>query len=281
MISSYHSLTNFLVDFIGARVKVVTDMTPWPPDKLLRVSVNSFGFGGANAHCILDHISTLIPNYLKYGFPRASGVTNGTQSKGMNMANRINRTNGTNGALGNPEEFETIKTSEANNEVKRNGVNGHHLDEEDDNIHIDAASFLGIKSDTKTRQLVLLPFSAHTEHSLKANIASIGNVIQHYSLADLAYTLSARRSKFSYRSFALVNSESPSEVLSAETMPWPVQPKTQSLAVGFVFTGQGAQWQGMGAQLFEYAVFRSSIAALDEILAKLSFAPSWKLYGKV
>ncbi|GKZ30068.1 putative Hybrid PKS-NRPS biosynthetic cluster [Aspergillus brasiliensis] len=34
---------------------VPTEPTPWPPAQVRRASVNSFGFGGTNAHCILEH----------------------------------------------------------------------------------------------------------------------------------------------------------------------------------------------------------------------------------
>ena len=37
-----------------ARLTVPTEPTPWPADRSERVSVNSFGLGGANAHVILD-----------------------------------------------------------------------------------------------------------------------------------------------------------------------------------------------------------------------------------
>lgn len=34
--------------------KVPTSLTEWPKDKLLRASINNFGYGGANAHVILE-----------------------------------------------------------------------------------------------------------------------------------------------------------------------------------------------------------------------------------
>ncbi|RYP05939.1 hypothetical protein DL764_003473 [Monosporascus ibericus] len=52
---------NPAIDFEKERVQVVTEITPWPSDKLRRISINSFGYGGANAHCILDHPSLVVP----------------------------------------------------------------------------------------------------------------------------------------------------------------------------------------------------------------------------
>jgi acyl transferase domain-containing protein len=50
-------LTEFLriVDFKDGRLRVVCYLAPWPKTtKYRRVSVNGFGYGGANAHVILD-----------------------------------------------------------------------------------------------------------------------------------------------------------------------------------------------------------------------------------
>ncbi|KAI1823452.1 hypothetical protein F4861DRAFT_549734 [Xylaria intraflava] len=66
---------------------------PWPTDGLRRASVNSFGFGGANAHVILDdafhylqsrgirgcHNTVTSPKY-----PKAPGASNGTAHEGVN-----------------------------------------------------------------------------------------------------------------------------------------------------------------------------------------------------
>ena len=52
------------IDFDRSRVKVVTEMTPWPPSKpIKRASINSFGYGGANAHCIIEGIESIVPGY--------------------------------------------------------------------------------------------------------------------------------------------------------------------------------------------------------------------------
>ncbi|EFE31625.1 polyketide synthase, putative [Trichophyton benhamiae CBS 112371] len=42
------------IPFVDCKLTVPTEPTPWPEDRLERVSVNSFGIGGANAHVILE-----------------------------------------------------------------------------------------------------------------------------------------------------------------------------------------------------------------------------------
>ena len=47
--------------------------------------------------------------------------------------------------------------------------------------------------------------------------------------------------------------------------------------IGFVFTGQGAQWYAMGRQLLQYPVFLKSMEDSDRILKKLG--SRWSLLG--
>ncbi|KAL6824852.1 putative polyketide synthase [Trichoderma camerunense] len=48
------------IDFKNWRVKVPTEVTDWPIAGIRRISVNSFGFGGSNAHVVIDEA----PGYL-------------------------------------------------------------------------------------------------------------------------------------------------------------------------------------------------------------------------
>lgn len=42
------------IDFQASRVRVSNRAVPWPKQSLRRASVNSFGFGGANAHAVIE-----------------------------------------------------------------------------------------------------------------------------------------------------------------------------------------------------------------------------------
>ena len=42
-------------------VEIVTSPTPWPETRVPRASINSFGYGGANAHAIIEAASSHVP----------------------------------------------------------------------------------------------------------------------------------------------------------------------------------------------------------------------------
>ncbi|KAK6859116.1 hypothetical protein PG995_004969 [Apiospora arundinis] len=51
------------LDFHGGSLKIVQKLTPWPIEQTYRrASVNSFGYGGANAHAILDAAESYLGN---------------------------------------------------------------------------------------------------------------------------------------------------------------------------------------------------------------------------
>jgi acyl transferase domain-containing protein len=55
--------------------------------------------------------------------------------------------------------------------------------------------------------------------------------------------------------------------------------ETEPLRIGFVFTGQGAQWNAMGRELYEqYPVFASTLNACDKCLE--SFGASFSVIGE-
>ncbi|TID07622.1 Compactin diketide synthase mokB [Colletotrichum higginsianum] len=56
----------------SAKLKVPTEALPWPTDRLERVSVNSFGIGGSNAHVLLESAAC-------FGLPPPAKLANGTK----------------------------------------------------------------------------------------------------------------------------------------------------------------------------------------------------------
>lgn len=195
------------VDFDRLNVRVVTSMTPWPQGSLRRASVNSFGYGGANAHCILDHESAFQSQLLDC-LPLGS-LLNPKPNGEMHRNKRI----GSNSSL--TTRYEKV------------------------NQHSD------------THRLVLLPFSAHNEDSLSANVDAVGEVIERYSLADVAYTLSARRSKFYHRSFCILDACT-REFGNSNTMRSRMGIKTQPSQIAFIFTGMNLSHIKSGQMLIQF-----------------------------
>ena len=283
------------IDFAGSRVKVVTEMTPWPASKpIKRASINSFGYGGANAHCIIESIETLVPGYQ----PCTSRDSSKASSQIVSRASSITHSSSSSVAstppstpverkidakdleLGQPEGPESGEVELPLNRVRKSEetttknatINDHRAQ-----IPGSTQTIVNSIKFTKNgvRRLILLPVSGHDDYSLKANISALSSVADQYDPTDLAYTLSARRSKFFLRAFAVADADSPSSALNEATMTFGKSAATTQ-SVGFIFTGQGAQWAGMGSHLFiEYESYRRTIRYLDSILRQVPEPPSW------
>lgn len=97
------------------------------------------------------------------------------------------------------------------------------------------------------------------------------------TLDQLAFTLSSRRSQMLWRAFA-VNTDA--EVKQEAKILSPVKPIRSSTDTGlaFVFTGQGAQYVGMGLDLMCYPIFAQTLREVDDIYATLGCG--WSIFGK-
>ena len=94
-------------------------------------------------------------------------------------------------------------------------------------------------------------------------------------LGRLAYTLSERRSQLPWRSFVLADSIMQLRD-GLDTMPKAVR-ASAGLTLGFIFTGQGAQWIGMGRGLLQHPTFQHSLSKSQTILQELGCV--WKING--
>lgn len=95
-------------------------------------------------------------------------------------------------------------------------------------------------------------------------------------LRQLAFTLIHRRTKFPWRSFAIVGGDS--EVDTAKVREEATRSDSSKLGIAYVFTGQGAQYAGMGKQLLVYQVFADTLRAIGAIYK--SFGAEWDVIGE-
>ncbi|KAL8860961.1 MAG: hypothetical protein Q9178_002716 [Gyalolechia marmorata] len=121
--------------------------------------------------------------------------------------------------------------------------------------------------------------SANDEASLIANIKALSNHLINprvkVGLVDIAYTLSDRRSHLFHRAFLTTRNTEFDETaftLGKNTSDAP--------RIGFIFTGQGAQWPQMGKDVLNFFPWTISILKeLDATLHNLPDGPTWSLIG--
>lgn len=173
--------------------------------------------------------------------------------------------------------LESLASAISNSSLK--GIsNGFHLTTPkmtNDNLSLTFSN--GLSTKVVPRIFVL---SAFSEKSLLSAAANLQEWISRYqpdtqTLKDMSYTLALHRSRLSWR-FSTVASTA-EELTSELTRVDSLKSKIGSFAhITFIFTGQGAQWHGMGRELIlESKVFERSIIKSDKLLD--SFGCAWSL----
>ena len=133
----------------------------------------------------------------------------------------------------------------------------------------------GNKEPPEALKRKVITLSGHDERAVREQARSLGFYLERRPeafeinlLNNVAYTVGQRRTVFPWR--LAISGSSAAEAmrqLAADSKPSRV---SRSSAVGFVFTGQGAQWHAMGRELLPaYPVFRQTMEAIDDYLASL------------
>lgn len=183
-----------------------------------RASVNNFGFGGSNAHVIIE----------------------GARNNILSNATDVSKANGHENEKHSPEES------------------------------------------LRTRLFVL---SAFDEAAGRRQTETLSEYLKGKDekskgfLDDLAFTLCERRSTQPWRaSFPADSISNLIDCLSTENIKF--SNASKKISLGFVFTGQGAQWHAMGRELISaYPVFRESLIRADGCLKELG--ASWSLMDEL
>ncbi|KAI9042421.1 putative LovB-like polyketide synthase [Aspergillus affinis] len=202
------------VEFENWKLEIPTNPKDWKVKNSeipRRVSINSFGYGGTNAHVILEEYTSAVPLPDAYDMPASL-------------------------------------------------------------VHM------------VQKRPYLVPLSSHSEKAGKLMADKLAAYLQSdvkVSPEVFAMALSQRRTMHRFRSFA-IGPSTESLVRSLEEPIPAAQWKSKMGAVprvGFVFTGQGAQWFGMGRALIEQCpLYLQSLQKCDQILQSLDeHRPSWSI----
>ncbi|KAK2038839.1 KR domain-containing protein [Colletotrichum somersetense] len=188
------------IPFETNNLKVPVEPTQWPEDRSERVSVNSFGIGGANAHVVIESAASF---------------------------------------LGRPPRPSVMELSA-----------------------------------TTVGKAHLMVYSANTADSLRRQVVNNQKYTSEHPdfLDDVSYTLGSRRSHLPHRAFSVME-----DGIDLHTSPLGKAPSAPA-DLALVFTGQGAQWPQMGAELLKTnRVFAQSMRKMDKILSMLPDGPPWTL----
>ena len=197
------------------KLKIPTSIQKWPSQSVRRASVFNFGYGGSNAHVIVESASSYFATH---------GIS----------------------------------------QIRP------------------ASSLIPRDSSFETKVFSL---SAHTRSAAIQQARNLASHLrerrEHFNqdkFDSLAFTLGCRRSNLLWK--LAVSASSVSELiekLDSKDLRYMEAKKKPRL--GFVFTGQGAQWHAMGRELISvYPVFRNSLVKSNTCLERLG-AP-WSLLGQ-
>ncbi|KAK7569271.1 hypothetical protein JOL62DRAFT_495686 [Phyllosticta paracitricarpa] len=208
---------NPAIKFSDWKITVPQKLMDWKPgpNGIRRASINSFGYGGTNAHVVLEHYQP--PEPIVEAIPLL------------------------------PEPLAPMVA----------------------------------------QRPFLAPLSAHTDRAGKLQVAQLIEYLKERpssKVADLVHSLSVRRTRHTARSFAI--GKDIDELIKDMSEPPPVanwrNANTASPRLGFVFTGQGAQWFAMGRQLIQQSpLFKQTLEKCDRVLQSLPDRPDWSVIGEL
>lgn len=269
-------------------LKFPTKSEVWPSQGLRRASVNAFGYGGSNAHIIVDDALHYFEEHGLTGRHRTvrspRPVQNGThhvhrEATTANGDINGDNPNGTNGAHSN--KLISNGTNGAQNGLISNGHDSSASSQ--DGASLEARPGRG----TRPRAFVFSTFdeagAARIAAAYREFLGRQKSLTQEHLpegeqrfLDDLVYTLANHRTRFPWRFSILADSlDDLTEKLQRDPAPTRTGAEPR---LGFVFTGQGAQWFAMGRELLlAYPVFNASVFEADLYLRTLGC--TWSLVG--
>ncbi|KAL5041372.1 hypothetical protein BDW71DRAFT_212203 [Aspergillus fruticulosus] len=227
---------NPAIDAEFFNIRVPTESIPWPAKGLRRASVASFGYGGSNTHAVLDDAY----HYLKErGLSAAHCTVSEPQMHSQDTS--------THSSLG----FRIINEHGTYEGTRK----------------FAPRIFVWSTEDEAGIQRMI------NEYTMFFQGLRIDNHEENQFLGRLATTLASNRSQLKWRAFAIGDSLDTLRGLK-RVISRPVR-ISNTLGLGYIFTGQGAQYYQMGAELLGFPVFRASMELCQQAFD--SFGCTWSM----
>jgi acyl transferase domain-containing protein len=205
---------NRRIPFKDWKIRVPTTLLPWPSNCLRRASVNSFGYGGTNAHAILDDAG----------------------------------------------EFLSARGLQCNPVLEPLVVSGGK-------VCRSQRLFVFSARDDAALDRMRIQYDEHLERLMSTSELQ-NETAESAFLDELSFTLSSRRSRFDWKAHVSASSIGGLRDVLTRSKFSPVRSTTEP-RVGFIFTGQGAQWARMGIELLQYPIFKASVHDADTYLKQI------------
>ncbi len=254
------------IDFDRLKLQVPLDTMPWAsPSEPRLAGINGFGYGGANAHVIMQeapaHTLSSLPLPATSGDERLRGdeKTNGTAGVRRPLDDRS-------AEAGSPED----RLGQSHKAPRVVAPNGAPISAKNGNS-------------TPFVAPVILPLSARSPAALKEQAEAMADWLEdneQYHLPEIASYLALRRSHHEYRASVCATTKTELTDALRNLAGSPESTSTRDVGasnpqIAFVCSGQGPQWWAMGRRLLKYSpVFREVIRQCDTEMRQ--YAP-WSL----
>ncbi|GJC96268.1 polyketide synthase [Colletotrichum higginsianum] len=252
-------------------MQVPTTVRPWHRrGATRRASINNFGFGGANAHVILEEYR---PESMAGLLASCSGMASSVAVNGHSNVNGYPQVNEHDPTVTNGMKGENgLRGEEMSSALQHTKSNGHHVGAMPAPDSADGRVFVIYGKDQASCQSRV--------SDLRLYLSLRNNEEQPQTLHDLAYTLSEHRTVMPWmvacRSGDVLGLQEALESGKPAAARIPSQPPR----LGIVFNGQGAQWHAMGRELIHrYDVFRASIERMGVYIREMG--ATWSLMDEL
>lgn len=234
-------------------VKIPTKATPWSNQGPRRASINSFGFGGANAHVILEEPTSYLQRVGRLG--------------------RTSATKPLKSSLAVDGPSSSLSDSSASDAADSDSEHSDVTDSTQTSITV-----LSDESNEAPRNSKVFVISSNDKEGVQRNVDRLSSYLETKEslkldrrfLKSLAHTLSNKRTALPWKSYVTASTVSELRERLASALSTPARSSsTSNPRLAFVFTGQGAQWFAMGKGLEVFPAYKASMDASEKMLLDL------------